>query len=314
MVDLSEIISDAVVAKLQQSQSENTVSAGSVQPLGVTAHSEEQLEEESVVDATVTDAAMLEGSQEVRSKGQTEEKPTTDATAACSEEQPKDESVVKPPAAASNEPPRWHAGMCPTEFGQVRFEWLVQQIPAHLRDDMMASIRVKHVISKSLEGCTPKEAVQLGLLRPTDLTAVVDELPPFDVVRHVEDYLAAINLKSHNIEGVERQWKDPANTVMYRMDTPSPPASEEEPILSVEADNTGTPEKEPKLKEPMTPIPNASRLQLAKVRGNPQVDGQEVDIRVLLGIWEELRDQVVDPLTVAQKEMKTVMIPMNLLG
>eukprot|EP00854_Cymbomonas_tetramitiformis_P027549 gene27549-33987_t len=137
-----EIISDAVVAKLQQSQSENTVSAGSVQPLEVTAHSEEQLEEKPVVDATVTDATVLEGSQEVRSEGQSEEKPTTDATAACSEEQPKDESVA-------------------------------------------------------------------------------------------------------------------------------------EPVLSVEVDNPGTPEKEPKLKEPMTPTPNASRLQLAKV------DGQEVDIRVL---------------------------------
>eukprot|EP00854_Cymbomonas_tetramitiformis_P017683 gene17683-21066_t len=93
MVDLSEIISDAVVAKLQQSQSENAVSAGSVQPLKVTAHSEEQFEEKPMVDAAATGAAMLEGSQEVRSEGQSEEKPTTDATAACSEEQPKEESV-----------------------------------------------------------------------------------------------------------------------------------------------------------------------------------------------------------------------------
>ncbi|KAK3285299.1 hypothetical protein CYMTET_7089 [Cymbomonas tetramitiformis] len=77
------------------------------------------------------------------------------------------------------------------------------------------------------------------------------------------------------------------------MNTPSPPSSEAEPILSVEVDNPGTPEKEPKLKEPMTPTPNASRLQLEK---------------------EELRDQVLDPLTVAQKEMKTVTIPLNLLG
>ncbi|KAK3270186.1 hypothetical protein CYMTET_21405 [Cymbomonas tetramitiformis] len=44
------------------------------------------------------------------------------------------------------------------------------------------------------------------------------------------------------------------------------------------------------------------------------MEGQEVDIRVLLGLWEELRDQVVDPLTVAQKEMKTATIPLNLLG
>ncbi|KAK3270185.1 hypothetical protein CYMTET_21404 [Cymbomonas tetramitiformis] len=267
MVDLSEIISDAVVAKLQQSQSENVVSAGSVQSLKVTAHSEEQLEEKPVVDAAVADAAMLEGSQEVRSEGQSEEKPATDATVACSEEQPnKDASVVKPPAAASNEPPIWHAGMCPTEHGQARFEWLVQQMPVHLRDDMMASIRVKHAISKSSEGLTLKEAVQLGFLKSSDLAAVVDELPPFDAVRHVGNYLATINLKAYNSEGVERQWKDPANTAMYRMDTPSPPSSEAEPILSAEVDNPGTPENEPKLKEPMTPTPNAARLQLAKVR------------------------------------------------
>ncbi|KAK3250916.1 hypothetical protein CYMTET_39729 [Cymbomonas tetramitiformis] len=52
MVDLNEIISDAVVAKLQQSQSENAVSSGSVQPLKETAHSEEQLEEKPMVDVT----------------------------------------------------------------------------------------------------------------------------------------------------------------------------------------------------------------------------------------------------------------------
>ncbi|KAK3241799.1 hypothetical protein CYMTET_48469 [Cymbomonas tetramitiformis] len=62
-----DIISDAVtVAKLQQSQSENVVSAGSVRPLKETAHSEKQLEEKPVVDAAGTGTAMLEGSQEVR--------------------------------------------------------------------------------------------------------------------------------------------------------------------------------------------------------------------------------------------------------
>ncbi|KAK3254501.1 hypothetical protein CYMTET_36281 [Cymbomonas tetramitiformis] len=151
MADLSEIISDAVVAKLQQSQSENTVSAGSVQPLEVTAHSEEQLEEKPVVDATVTDATVLEGSQEPR---------------------------------------------------------------MNLPDGMLA--------------CVP------------------------------------LSTDRRDLSG----W----------MDTPSPPFSEAEPVLSVEVDNPGTPEKEPKLKEPMTPTPNASRLQLAK------------------------------------KEMKTVTIPLNLLG
>ncbi|KAK3248190.1 hypothetical protein CYMTET_42344 [Cymbomonas tetramitiformis] len=176
----------------------------------------------------------------------------------------------------------------------------------------MASIRVKHAISKSSERLTLKEAVQLGFLRSSDLAAGVDELPPFDAVRHVEDYLATINLKSFNSEGVERQWKDPANTVMYRMDTPSPPSSEAEPILSVEVDNSGTPEKEPKLKEPMTPTPNASRLQLAKVQ------------RWMARRWIYAYswacgkncgpDQVVDPLTVAQKETKTVTIPLNLLS
>ncbi|KAK3245931.1 hypothetical protein CYMTET_44521 [Cymbomonas tetramitiformis] len=46
-----------------------------------TSHSEE-LEEKPVVDATATGAAMLEGSQEVRSEGQSaEEKPATDGSA-----------------------------------------------------------------------------------------------------------------------------------------------------------------------------------------------------------------------------------------
>ncbi|KAK3287443.1 hypothetical protein CYMTET_5041 [Cymbomonas tetramitiformis] len=131
---------------------------------------------------------------------------------------------------------------------------------------MKARIWMKHAISKSSEGLTLKEAVQLGFLRSSDLAVVVDELPPFDAVRYVEDYLATINLKSFNSEGVEREWKDPANTVMYKMDTPSPPSSEAEPILPVEVNNPGTPEKKPKLKEPMMPTPNASRLQLAKVQ------------------------------------------------
>ncbi|KAK3261412.1 hypothetical protein CYMTET_29680 [Cymbomonas tetramitiformis] len=58
------------------------------------------------------------------------------------------------------------------------------------------------MISKSSEGLTLKEEVQLGFLGSSDLAAVVDELSPFDAVRHVEDYLATINLKSFNNEGV----------------------------------------------------------------------------------------------------------------
>ncbi|KAK3261411.1 hypothetical protein CYMTET_29679 [Cymbomonas tetramitiformis] len=93
------------------------------------------------------------------------------------------------------------------------------------------------------------------------------------------------------------------------MNTPSPPSSEAETILSVEVDNPGTPEKEPKLEERYDA--HSERISPATGKGGWPGGGYT---RTPGLIWEELRDQVVDPLTVAQKEMKTVTILLSLLG